>query len=36
MHAKHLSIFNLHGLGEPTRSTPPDEIPYWLPKILLR
>ena len=32
MHVKHLLTFNFHGLGEPPRSTAPDEIQYWLPK----
>ena len=29
---KHLLIFNLHGLGEPPGSIPPDELQYWLPR----
>ena len=30
MRAKHLLILNLHGLGEPRNTIPPDEIQYWV------
>ena len=32
MRGEHLLTLNLHGLGEPPPSIPPDEIQYWLPR----